>query len=69
MQSNIIRLCDLSELEHSVCRDRQCQSGKSGAFCGQTSDYVVQTGLTPPHAVCRQGNVNSEYCRIYKIIY
>ena len=32
-----------------------CQSGQPGAWCEVTDDCVVQTGLTPPHAVCRHG--------------
>ena len=32
-----------------------CQSGQPGSWCEVTDDCVVQTGLTPPHAVCRHG--------------
>ena len=56
-------------LTHGVCRNHDhggdvaayvtyfgygtCQSGQAGSLCGVTDDCVVQTGLTPPHAVCR----------------
>ena len=33
----------------------KCQSGQSGSLCRATDDCVVQTGLMPPHAVCRRG--------------
>ena len=41
-----------SGLEHGFCHGT-CQSGQPGAWCGQTSDCVVQNDLDPPHAVCR----------------
>ena len=54
-------------LEHGNCAgsdtkktDPTCQSGQPGSLCfnpthAMTSDdCVIQTGLTPPHAVCRK---------------
>ena len=47
-------------LDHGVClgaggrNSVSCQSGQPGSWCGVTDDCVIQTGLTPPHAVCRK---------------
>lgn len=38
---------------HAVCREGQCQSGKSGSSCGQTIDCLPLAKLSSPHGVCR----------------
>ena len=54
-------------LEHGVCRDDICESGKSGSSCGQTSNCVPIAELNPPRAVCRNNKCQRrvQYATIY----